>query len=145
VEYATTVHGIKGSSRGIYAIAVGDMAENLEKAAKTGDFDFVCENNVHLLESMNKLIADIDQFVSEKSMATQKPTKDKPDVEMLKKLRIACEKYSMDEAETIMAEIDKYRYMNDDGLSDWLRENVKLTNFKNIREKLNKIGNEETI
>jgi hypothetical protein len=38
--------------------------------------------------------------------------------------------------EAIMAEIEKYQYESDGGLADWLRENVNLTNFKKIIDRL---------
>jgi signal transduction histidine kinase/CheY-like chemotaxis protein len=40
-DYAITVHGIKGSSRGICAEEVGAEAEKLELAAKSGDRDYI--------------------------------------------------------------------------------------------------------
>jgi CheY-like chemotaxis protein len=135
-EYATTVHGIKGSSRGIFAEQLGDLAEKLEKASKAGDFAFVSQNTPVLIETVENLIADIEDMLTKIDAGSKKPKKDKPDSEMLLKLRVACETYSMDEAQAIMSEIDQYHYDNDDGLVDWLRENVKLTRFKQINEKL---------
>ena len=135
-EYATIVHGIKGSSRGILADMIGDSAEGLENAARTGDFRYVSEHNRIFLEAVRKLITDIEEVVSAINAEHPKPQKEKPDRESLLALLVACRAYSMDGAEEAMAEIDAYQYELDDGLVDWLHENLKLTNFKQIIEYL---------
>ena len=135
-DYAITAHGIKGSSRGIHADMIGDCAENLEKAAKSGDFDYVNNHNQTFLDATWKLIHDIEEMLSGINSENIKPKKDKPDKEKLSKLLDACRTYDMDGAETIMEEIENYQYESDDGLVDWLRENVNLTNFKKIVNKL---------
>jgi len=38
VDYKTIVHGIKGSSRAIFANEIADMAEALEEAANSGEY-----------------------------------------------------------------------------------------------------------
>jgi hypothetical protein len=40
-DYAVTVHGLKGASYGICAGEIGKEAEELEHAAKAGDYDQV--------------------------------------------------------------------------------------------------------
>ena len=135
-DYATTVHGIKGSSRGIFADMVGDSAENLERAAKAGDFNYVKKHNPTFLDTVWKFIYDLEDMLSDKSTENPKPKKDKPDNKTLSKLLVACKTYNMDGADTAMTEIKSYQYESDNGLVDWLSENVKLVNFKQIIEKL---------
>jgi hypothetical protein len=55
-DYALLVHGIKGTTYGICADAVGKQAETLEHAARRGDFPFVSEHNDALIEATEKLI-----------------------------------------------------------------------------------------
>jgi CheY-like chemotaxis protein len=62
-DYATSVHGIKGVSRGIYAEKVGALAEQLEKAGKAGDLTFIEANNANLIAAVEKLIADIKAWL----------------------------------------------------------------------------------
>jgi signal transduction histidine kinase/CheY-like chemotaxis protein/HPt (histidine-containing phosphotransfer) domain-containing protein len=135
-DYAVHSHGIKGSSRGIGAFAVGNMAEALERAAKAGDFDYVNNNNGDFIDKVEALISDINSLLDEFSASSAKPKKDKPDKEKLEKLMAACAKYDMDKVEVVMSEIEAYEYESDDGLTKWLRENVSLTNFAQIKEKL---------
>ena len=133
------MHGIKGSSRGIFADMLGDVAEGLEHAAKAGDFNYVNKHNPTFLDAAWKFIYDLEETLSAINTENTKPRKDKPDVETLSKLLTACEGYDMDGVDAAMAEIDGYQYESDGGLADWLRENVKLTNFKQITEKLSKL------
>jgi signal transduction histidine kinase/FixJ family two-component response regulator len=135
-DYAIGVHGIKGSSRGICAEVIGAKAEALEKAARAGDIDFVIANNAELIEAARKLVNDIKDLLGKMASESPKPKKDKPDGQVLSKLIAACEQYNMDEADSAMKEIDNYEYESDDGLAQWLRENVDMMNFSEIKEKL---------
>jgi len=70
--------------------------------------------------------------------------KDGLDTELLvEKLMNACAKYDMDGFGTMMAET--YKHKSDDGFARWLRENVSLTDFTQIYEKLLNLTEYETI
>jgi hypothetical protein len=135
-DYAIIVHGIKGSSRGICAEAVGAMAEKLENAAKREDIDFVTINNAPFIEAARLLIKDITDKLEKMALNNPKPKKDKPDGEVLSKLFSACKDYNMDAADAAMEEMEKFQYESDDGLANWLRENVEMMNFSRIVERL---------
>jgi hypothetical protein len=47
--------------------------------------------------------------------------------------------YDMDAADAVMAELEKFRYTDDDGLVEWLRENFAAMNFTEITEKISNI------
>jgi CheY-like chemotaxis protein len=135
-DYAINVHGIKGSCRGICADVAGDLAEALEKAAKAGDLDFVTKNTPALIETISKLIADIQKALGKETSEKGKPKKDKPDTEVLVKLLIACEKYKIGEIEELMKEIDGFEYETDNELVHWLRTSVTKMDYAQIAEKL---------
>jgi CheY-like chemotaxis protein len=135
-EYATTVHGIKGSSLGIYAFTVGNKAGALEKAAKSGDFEFVKTNNPIFIETSTKLMMDIDDMLNKMNSLSSKPKKDMPERELLSKLLVACENYDIDEIDAAIEEIESCEYESDDGLAVWLRDNVAQMNYTQIIEKL---------
>jgi len=63
-EYAKTAHGIKGSSRSVYAEEVGDAAEKLESAAKNGDLEYVAANNAAFVEQIRQLLHNIEDMVA---------------------------------------------------------------------------------
>jgi len=135
-DYAIKVHGIKGSSRGIFADRAGDLAEKLEAAARARDFDFVKENTPELIEITEKLIAEIERVLNAADTKNPKKKKDKPDNSLLLKLVAACENYDIDEIDNVMAEIDEYEYETDAGLSAWLRDNILEGNFEEIAKRL---------
>ena len=139
-DYAITVHGIKGSSRGIYAAAVANNAEILEKAAKNGDFLFVSSNNNEFIKSTEKLIIDLNKMLAIIDVENPKPKKDKPDESLLDRLLKACEGYDMDSVDEVIAELCLFDYTEDDGLVQWLRENAENTNFTQIVERLSGLG-----
>ncbi|MCL2530496.1 MAG: ATP-binding protein, partial [Coriobacteriia bacterium] len=62
-NYAIVVHGIKGSSRGVYADEIGNWAESLEKAAKAGDFKFVSSQNNSFVQYVERFIADLSKML----------------------------------------------------------------------------------
>ena len=131
-DYAVIMHGIKGSSRGIFADMIGDSAENLEKAARAGDFGYVSHHNPTLIEAIGKLISDLEDTLDAADDKASEPIKDKPDEETLARLLAACRDYQMDTVEEIMTELERCSYTADDGLVSWLREKVELTGFQQI-------------
>ncbi|AEF83714.1 PAS/PAC sensor hybrid histidine kinase [Treponema primitia ZAS-2] len=62
-DYMITVHGLKGASRGIDAVEIGNMAEELEFAAKAGDFQKLTKKNSSFIEAAEKLISDIRLYL----------------------------------------------------------------------------------
>jgi PAS domain S-box-containing protein len=135
-DYAITVHGLKSSCRGICAEAAGNQAETLEKAAKTGDLNFVIANNPVLIEDVTKLITAIEERFSREETKKIKLKKDKPYKEALQRLKTACENYQIEEIDAAINEIEVFDYEADDGLVLWLRENVDQMNYMEIVERL---------
>jgi chemotaxis protein histidine kinase CheA len=138
-DYVVTVHGIKGSSRGIGAERVGAMAEDLENAARRGDLDFVSARNQDFLEAAFKLVSDLEDMFTRIGANNSKPKKDRPDSELLSKLIAACESYDMDGVDAGMDELEAFDYEEDEGLAVWLRKNADRMNFSEIKEKLSAI------
>ena len=135
-NYAITVHGIKGSSRSIFADATGNMAESLEKAAKAGDFSFVSEHNHDFIRTVDGLITYIDDVLDKMAAENPKPQKDQPDIETLSELLAACKKYDMDGVDEAMEKMESFEYASGAELGAWLRENVDHMNFTQIEERL---------
>ncbi|MDR2558745.1 MAG: response regulator, partial [Oscillospiraceae bacterium] len=134
-EYAVMVHGIKGSSRGIFAEEAGNEAEALENAAIAGNYNFVSANNQKFIDILHCLLTNIENVLV-KNLKEQKPVKDKPDEVILNKLLDACGSFDIDEIDAAMAIIENYDYSSDDGLSVWLRENIDQGKYKDVKEKL---------
>ncbi|MCL1897016.1 MAG: ATP-binding protein, partial [Clostridiales bacterium] len=135
-DYAITIHGIKGSSRGINASMIGNAAEKLENAAKAGDFAYIKKHNNKFLGAAWKLIHDLEDLLADADEKDPRAEKEKPDRETLLKLMDACGSYNMDGVDDAMAQIGKYHYTADGDLASWLADNVEQMNFKEIVERL---------
>jgi signal transduction histidine kinase/DNA-binding response OmpR family regulator/HPt (histidine-containing phosphotransfer) domain-containing protein len=134
-EYAVTVHGVKGGSRNIGALALGDRAEVLEKAAKTGDFAYVNEQTPAFINEAEALLAPLSAFIAKIEAARRKPRREEPDPETLVMLLAACRSFDIDAVDRAMEQINEYEYGNNE-LMDWLKEKLSLMDFKNIIERL---------
>jgi len=134
-KYAIIVHGIRGSSYGIFALKAGEEAEALENAARAGDYDFVSANNQKFLETVFQLIANIEEALVKRGKES-KPIKDKPDEALIARILDACKIFDIDEIDAAMAQMECYEYESDDGLAAWLRQNVDQGKYKSIIERL---------
>ena len=135
-DYKIKVHGIKGTSLDIFAEEVGSAAKDLEEAAKTGNFDYIVKHNPAFLEAAGKMVSDIEDLLAKIEAENPKPEKDRPDADTLAKLLDACKNFDMDGIDAAMSLIEKFKYISDDGLADWLRDNVDRMNIKQIVEKI---------
>ncbi|MDR1921353.1 MAG: response regulator [Candidatus Adiutrix sp.] len=134
--YTIVVHGLKSSSYGICAKQAGKSAEELERAAQSGDFEFVRANNGAFVEIAEKLIADLTAMLDNIEGENRKPGKDAPDADVLDRLREACANYDMDGVDKAMVELESYTYERQPELAAWLRERVDVMDFKEILERL---------
>jgi signal transduction histidine kinase/CheY-like chemotaxis protein/HPt (histidine-containing phosphotransfer) domain-containing protein len=131
-------HSIKGSGRSIGAEKLGAEAEKLEKAAATGDFDYITANNGHFVEAAKNLIAGIDAFLKNTQIdtETEKPEKESPDPNTMDAILLACKNYDMDGLKKAIADLAVYRYQSQPGFAEWLREQAGRSNFAAIQKKI---------
>jgi signal transduction histidine kinase/CheY-like chemotaxis protein/HPt (histidine-containing phosphotransfer) domain-containing protein len=135
-DYAITVHGIKGSSYGISANAIGQKAEKLEHAAKEGNMDIIEEENDRFIIDAGKFIAGVTRALDELEEKLQKPRKDVPDPVLLAKIRDAAENYDIGGIDDAMEELERYNYESEGELVPWLREQIDKSGFVEIMERL---------
>jgi CheY-like chemotaxis protein len=138
-EYAVIVHGIKSSSYGICANAVGKRAELLESAAKAGDLNMVRTSNGKFLESIETLISDLEALL-QKVLTSRgaKQRTDAPSGALLARLLEACKQYKPMLMEEIFEELDKYEYESGADLIPWLRDQLDNLEYEAIQERLEK-------
>ncbi|MDR1287625.1 MAG: response regulator [Treponema sp.] len=135
-DYAITVHGIKGSSRGISADAIGQKAEELEHAAKAGNLDFVKEENGHFILTTQMFIADLSGLLDILEENLGKPHKAAPDPALLTRLKTAAANYDMSELDKAMEELEQCIYEVNAELVPWLREQIDKSEFGEITKRL---------
>jgi len=135
-EYAITVHGIKGSSRGICAFDLGDLAERLELAAKAGDFEFVTANHPPFMEAAYGLMSRMSEMITQVFPETPKDKKAKPDKELLEKLSDACGRFDTDEIEELINELSSYEYESGSDLVSELISDAEKYDYSEMKEKI---------
>ncbi|MDR2006364.1 MAG: response regulator [Acidaminococcales bacterium] len=140
-EYAIAVHGLKGSSYGIYASEVAAGAEKLEQAAKSGDFAKVSETNLAFVEKVEKLLDGLAKFLREydNDGAGGKPRAQEPDKRLLAKILNACEHFRPLVMEETLSELGKYEYEKNGELIAWLKQQTDMLEYEKIAEKLRSV------
>ena len=136
-EYSIAVHGLKGSSYGIFANDIGKKAEELEAFAKAGDFSSVQAANAAFIEMVEALLADLGE-VLEKAAAGKDAKKKAaaPDPALLAKLLDATKRYKSVLMEEILTNMELYDYESGGELVDWLREQVDNLEYDAICDRL---------
>jgi PAS domain S-box-containing protein len=136
-DYAVTVHGLKGASYGICADAIGSDAEELEFAAKAGNYEKVESKNAAFIAKVETSLENLRELlrtVAERE--TEKPRAIAPDKALLEKLLDASKRFKPAIMEEVLAELEKYEYESDGGLIPWLREQIDNLEYDAVREKL---------
>ncbi len=131
-DYAIVVHGVKGSSYGIFANDVGHLAEKLEHAAKAGDMNAVQASHPAFAVLAEELLDSIGQALQRIDAAANKPTAPAPDPALLNKLREAAAAFDMDRVDAAMERLEACRYERGEELVAWLREKVNGMEFEEI-------------
>jgi len=135
-EYTVTVHGIKGSCYGICADKAATLADALEAAGKTGDYEFITAHNTTFVENVRKLLSGIEKAIAQLQATKQKSQKDAPDPQLLEKLLDACNRHDMNDIDTIVAELDDYIYESGGELVTSLREMADEMDYAEMAERL---------
>ena len=134
-DYAILVHGIKGSSYGIEAREIGKQAEELEHAAKAGDFQFVSQNTPFFVENAQKFLGVLSTLLKPSaSDADEKPVRHAPDETLLDRMKEAAANFKIDEMEEIMKSLECFKYETQAELIIWLRRKVNQMEFSAICE-----------
>ena len=135
--YTTIVHGIKSSSYAIGATAIGQKAEALEKAGRSGAFDYVARENLPFIAMIEALLPNIDRFLKTIDEAkADKQTAPYPDPVLLEKLLEAVRLYKNVTMEQTMRQLEAYQYETGGELVIWLRGQLDELEYDTIRTRL---------
>ncbi len=132
--YAIVVHGIKGSSYGIFADEVGKIAEELESAAKAGDINGVKAGHDAFTLNAEALLNAVTEALDSIDAAANLLSAEAPDPTLLNELREACAAFDMDRVDKAMELLENRRYEHGGELVTWLREQVNNMAFEAISE-----------
>jgi CheY-like chemotaxis protein len=141
-DYAIAVHGLKGSSYGISATEVGDLAAKLEKMSKAGETQGFEEAHNNLLELTEELISGISQVVERlEAQDLKKVVKEKlpqPDTDLLERLLEYSKRGKTSLMEEALSELERYEYEEDMDLLRFLRDNLENFDYPAMCERLEK-------
>ncbi|MDR0402885.1 MAG: response regulator [Treponema sp.] len=136
-DYAVTVHGLKGASYGICAEEIGRDAEELEFAAKAGDYEKVETKNAAFIAKVEARLDDLRKLLENGEEDGSGKTKAfAPDRALLEKLVDASRRFKPAIMEEVLAELEKYDYESDGELIPWLREQIDNLEYDAVGEKL---------
>ena len=139
-NYTITVHGIKGSCYGICATPVGDLAKELEMAAKSQNLGRVLELNNEFIKATGKLVDELKVLFPQKedSAKIEKPF---PDRAVLQKLLDAAKSFNINTILDVLDELDQYRYQEDADLVSKLRETAENYEYNELINLLDNVVN----
>jgi len=120
-NYTITVHGIKGSCYGICATSLGDLAMELEMAAKSHDFGKVTELNNQFIHDTQRLVEELKSLLPQEEEKLREQ-KDAPDPALLQQLLRSTRAYNINEMFDVLDELENYKYNKNDDLVRQLRE-----------------------
>jgi len=136
-EYVITVHGIKGSTYGICAEAMGKQAEALEHAARKRDRQFIDQNHEPCISAVEKMIGELKKILAAvEGQGGAKPLSPKPDADLLRNIAEACKHYKVNDMEEMLGKLEAYQYESGGDLVLWLREQVDNLEYDVIQERL---------
>jgi signal transduction histidine kinase/FixJ family two-component response regulator/HPt (histidine-containing phosphotransfer) domain-containing protein len=120
-NYTIAVHGIKGSCYGICAAPVGDLAKELEIAAKSQDVGKIVELNTRFIQAAEKLVGELKVLFPQTEVRSMLKKK-MPDRGLLQKLLEAARSYNINEMFEMLDGLEQYSYEEDGDLVEKLKE-----------------------
>ncbi|MDR2503914.1 MAG: response regulator [Deltaproteobacteria bacterium] len=137
-DYAVTVHGIKGASNGICALPLAGMAEEMELAAKAGDWEKVRAGNPALLHELAALLQRLEEFLSgfAPQAAGVNPRMNAPDKNILAALLDACRRFRISEMEELLHKLESFDYDSGTDLIQGLRRQTDNLEYEEMAKKL---------
>ncbi len=113
-DYTVKVHSIKSSARQIGATTLGDEAQLLENAGKSGDIKYIQKENEPFLEKLRLFKDPLSQLFSKEEDQDLKPDVSRELLQTLfAKIRMAAEDMDGDRLESLTASLEKYNIPQD--------------------------------
>ena len=138
-DYAIEVHGVKGSCYGISANEEGDMAKELEMAAKAGDYSKASAGNGPFIIAVNEFVKKLQALLDEienSDAGAGAPKKPEPDRAVLATMLNASRDFNSNKMQEALSELEKYEYESGGELVKWLSVQVTEFRYDRIEEKL---------
>ncbi|MDR1796935.1 MAG: hypothetical protein LBR44_05735 [Clostridiales Family XIII bacterium] len=138
-DYAIEVHGVKGSCYGIGATREGDMAKELELAAKAGDFAKVSGGNQALIEQIESFTDGLREVLQLLHQGGGKPKKPAPERAALERMLEASKAFDAERMQEAASELEACDYETGGDLVAWLVKQVAAFGYEEVRERLEQV------
>jgi len=136
-SYGIEVHGVKGSCYGISANKEGDMAKELEMAAKSNDYEKVLAGNAPFIAAVNELKEKLQALLDEiEGGSSNAKKKYEPDRALLAVMLQASRDFDVDKMQDALKELEEFEYETGGDLVKWLSEQVTSFGYDRIEERL---------
>jgi len=141
-DYAIEVHGVKGSCYGIGANREGDLAKELEFAAKANETDKVHGGNAPFVDEMRRLSDKLSSVLRSVESgdgaagvggAAALP---EPDRQTLAAMLQASRDFDAEKMQELLRELESHTYASGGDLVAWLSEQVTAFAYDKIEERL---------
>ena len=140
-EYMVTVHGLKGSLYGICAGETGRDAEELEFAAKAGDYEKVESKSAAFIAKMESILEALEKLLRPAEEKENKKRKAAvPGKALLEKLLDASKRFKPVIMEEVLMELEDCEYESGGELIPWLREQIDNLEYDEVRKKLESLS-----
>ena len=137
--YGVAVHGLKGSCYGVCAVKAGELASELEQAARREDHVFIAETPPIFVVTASALIADLHALLHDYKSASgllEREERPSPDPRLLRSIHDNCASFKTSLIRRDIRQLQKYTYAKDGGLVDFLREQAENLEYEKIRDRL---------
>jgi len=137
-DYAIRIHGAKGSCYGIGANAVGDVARDLEMAAKAGDLVTCQRDNDAFITGTQELLGKLEALEARveelENSAGGKPQAEKPDALKLKALLAATQMFNIEEMSRLVEELSSIKYAQGDEMIAKIKTAFEAFDYQTVEE-----------
>lgn len=132
--YTIKVHALKSSAKIVGAMNLGEMAQRLENAGKSGDVTFIGEHQETFMEDYYRFQTYLEDVFTEKEDDSERP---EADVILMKEayeeIRVAAEDMDCDRLEEIFSEMEGYRIpKEEEELFTQLKEAVDQFDYETV-------------
>jgi CheY-like chemotaxis protein len=114
-NYTIKVHALKSSARLVGAEDVGNLAQELENAGKSGDIEYIDNNHTALLKELIRLKDSLQSLIENEEQQTEKPEADEYIMEeVYSQIKEAAQDMDCETLEDILAEMEEYSIPEND-------------------------------
>jgi signal transduction histidine kinase/HPt (histidine-containing phosphotransfer) domain-containing protein/AmiR/NasT family two-component response regulator len=139
LDYTIEIHGIKGVCNTICAKETAALAQELERASREGDLDFVRSRHGELADRLRFLLEKLKGLFAlwnAEHPAGEKEERPEPDRELLSRLSAAAAEFSSGKVEEILGELERRRYARGEELIRRFREQAEAFEYEALHQDL---------